>query len=375
MHTTAEAVLLAVLMMLPLCALTGPASAGGGKTPTDALPAWAMGPFVRLDKPVLSPTPNLTFRCPVSGRDVRWQSQNAFNPAPVVKDGKVHLLFRCDDESWWERGEHRMPTCRIGLAWSLDGRLFTCHPSPVLFPANDEFKRYEWPGGCEDVHIAEDGNGTYYLYYTTWNGQVDTMSVATSQDLLSWKKHGPVFAKLARDRVNGSRTGVVVTRLDKDGRLLPAKINGKFWMYYTHPSLLAESENLIDWKPTGRGVWTEARNANRPAAGSHESGAIALLRDDGILLMFNGQNWGGVAHPAGGWSLGQALIDRNDLLTVIEYMERPFLHAELAWEKEGYVPMTTVANGMVLFKREWLLYYGAADHCIGLAVHRGSPWR
>lgn len=322
-------------------------------------PAWAMGPFAKLDKPVLSPTPDSTFDCPIEKTRVRWERQNVYNPAVVVRDGKVYLLYRADDgpkKTAWGR------TCRIGLAWSEDGRKFTRYGKPVIYPDNDPWKKYEWEGGCEDVHVVEDEAGTYYVNYTTWTGTMDTMCVATSKDLVHWTKHGPAFARLAPDRVPGSRSGVIVTRQAGE-RLLPVKINGHYVMYYTHPSALAVSDNLIDWKPLGKSVWGGA-------GGSHESGAIALWREDGILLMFNAGGWAGVSLPPGSWTLGQALIDRNNLTTVLRQQDRPFLQPELDWEKKGFTDNATVCNGLVHFKGEWLAYYGAADRHIGLAVYR-----
>jgi len=46
----------------------------------------------------------------------------------------------------------------------------------------------------------------------------------------------------------------------------------------------------------------------------------------------------------------------------------PFLYPEYDWEKRGFTGNTTVANGLVHFKGQWLLYYGAADRVIGLAI-------
>ena len=40
---------------------------------------------------------------------------------------------------------------------------------------------------------------------------------------------------------------------------------------------------------------------------------------------------------------------------------------------KGYCSVpATVANGLVYFKGEWLLYYGAADRHIGLATCRSA---
>jgi predicted GH43/DUF377 family glycosyl hydrolase len=313
---------------------------------------WEMGPFVKHRAPILSPTPNSKFQCPVLGKEVRWEEQNVYNPAAVVRGGKVYLFYRADDKNTalkWGR------TCRIGMAWSEDGTNFTRHPTPVLYPDNDEWKKYEWEGGCEDLHIVEGEDGTYYMNYTTWSGSADTVSVASSRDLVYWTKHGPAFRKAGKI---GGRSGVVISKLAGD-RLIAAKVNCKYWMYYTHPCALAWSQNLIDWTPTGKAVWS---------GGGREAGAIALLREDGILLMTQGGH-----SSLGTWVLRQALIDCNDLTTLLKEQKEPFLYPEYDWEKKGFTGDTTVANTLVLFKGKWWLYYGGADRYIGLAVFAPKP--
>jgi predicted GH43/DUF377 family glycosyl hydrolase len=128
--------------------------------PLDASPEWAMGPFVKLEQPVLSPNPEVKFQCPMLGKEVRWEEQNVYNPAAVVRDAKVYLLYRADDKCWWKFGYEDQATSRIGLAWSEDGRRFTRHPTPVVFLDKDAFTRYEWPGGCQAVHVVEGEDGT-----------------------------------------------------------------------------------------------------------------------------------------------------------------------------------------------------------------------
>jgi predicted GH43/DUF377 family glycosyl hydrolase len=314
---------------------------------------WELGPFVKHPEPVLKPTRDSVFKCPIMGKEVRWEEQNVYNPAVIVRNGKVHLLYRADDRNpaiGWGR------TCRVGLATSDDGIHFTRHPAPVLYPDNDDFKQYEWEGGCEDLHVIEGEDGVYYMNYTTWratgSGEKDTMSIASSRDLVHWKKHGPAFRKNAPDKVFGSRAGVVLSRRDGE-RLLAAKVNNKYWMYFTHPCALAWSENLIDWTPAGQAVW---------GGGGHEAGAIALLRDDGILLMTQGGHY-----ALGAWTVRQALLDRKDMKTVLKEPKEPLLWPQYEWERKGMTGDTTVANGMAPFKGKWMLYYGAADTYIGHA--------
>jgi len=222
--------------------------------------AWEMGPFVKQRTPVLSPTPESRFQCPILGKEVRWEEQNVYTPAAVVRNGKVYLLYRADDKNpdlKWGR------TCRIGLAYSEDGINFTRHPTPVLYPDNDPWKKNEWEGGCEDLHVVEGEDGTYYMNYITWNGHGDTMSVATSSDIYHWTEHGPAFRKATPGNVAG-RSGVVVSRL-QGNRLIAAKINGKYWMYYTHPCALAWSDNLIDWTRADKSVCRGSRSTALPA--------------------------------------------------------------------------------------------------------------
>jgi predicted GH43/DUF377 family glycosyl hydrolase len=316
-----------------------------------------MGEFLKHPEPIIKPNPDYTFHCPILNNSVQWQVQNVYNPAAVVKDGKVYLLFRADDKTdhkFWPR------TCRTGLAWSEDGINFKIHPEPVLFPDNDGNKTMEWVGGVEDIHVIEGPDGVFYANYTAYNGNESHLCVATSRDLFHWTKHGDAFAQSEIENKMPNRTGVVVSEL-KDGRLVAKKINGKYWMYYSFPCALATSTDLINWEPINIGVspWKHQM--------SHEAGAIALYRDDGILLMYNASSYPGFLKR--GWQLGQVLVDKNDMHTAIEETKKPFLYPEKEWEVYGYISSTTVANGLAFYKGKWLLYYGGADRVIGLAIY------
>ncbi len=67
----------------------------------------------------------------MTGKPVAWEHDHTFNPAAVVRDGKVCVLFRSEDNSGEGIGAH---TSRLGLAESKDGLHFTIQPAPVLFP-------------------------------------------------------------------------------------------------------------------------------------------------------------------------------------------------------------------------------------------------
>jgi beta-1,2-mannosidase len=127
---------------------------------------WHLGPFTPRGGAVLATLPNARFACPVRGEEVRWAAKDVFNPGGVVRDGKIHLLVRAEDVVGRYAG-----TSRIGLATSADGTTFELEPEPVIFPANDAWQAWEWPGGCEDPRVVESPEGGFICLYTAFRRQ------------------------------------------------------------------------------------------------------------------------------------------------------------------------------------------------------------
>src|SRR4030095_6921156 len=152
---------------------------------TVSLGNWTLVPFTKVDSvnPVMEPG-NASFTCPVRKQKVAWEQKDVFNPAVAVRHDTLFLLYRAQDKIAKPDG-----TSRIGLAWSTDGMHFTRMHKPVLYPENDNYKKYEWQGGCEDPRLVEDSLGTYYMTYTAYEGKTARLFVATSTDLLHWAKH------------------------------------------------------------------------------------------------------------------------------------------------------------------------------------------
>jgi predicted GH43/DUF377 family glycosyl hydrolase len=131
------------------------------------LPDWAFGGFVRPAKvnPVISPDTSSRFLDPMTKKMVAWESNDTFNPAATIKDGKIVVLYRAEDKAGREIG---MRTSRLGYAESTDGITFKRKKIPVFYPGEDSQKAMEWPGGCEDPRVAVTEDGTYVLIYTQW---------------------------------------------------------------------------------------------------------------------------------------------------------------------------------------------------------------
>ncbi len=332
------------------------------------------------ENPILSADSTFMFFCPVKKEVVKWQKADVFNPAAVVKDGRIFLLYRCEDNPKASIGGR---TSRIGLAESTDGLHFKKYPTPVLYPDQDTFAQYDYLGGCEDPRVAMTANGLYVMAYTAWNGKTARLSIAFSRDLVKWEKKGPAFAKAYDGKFLNvwSKSGSMVTKFEKGQQIL-AKINGKYLMYWGENFVnLAWSENLYDWFPM-LDANNNFKGLIKPRMGKFDShltecGPPAVITERGIELFYNGKNLNDEGAdstlPKGTYSVGRVIFDLKNPEKVISRSEKPFLIPTLPHEKTGqYQAGTTFAEGLVFFKNKWFLYYGTADSFVGLAVANQS---
>lgn len=334
---------------------------------------WAMLPFQKVNdaNPILKADTGI-FVCPILKQEVKWEEKDVFNPAAVVRNGAVYLFYRAEDTIGKYNG-----TSRIGLAISTDGINFNRMREPVLYPKEDFMKIYEWEGGIEDPRIIENEMGTYIMTYTSYDGNLARLCVASSIDLLNWTKHGLLLKDKFTD--TWSKSGAIVGR-QKGNQVIAEKINGKYWMYFGDTDLfMATSDDLIQWQPVLDETGT-FKSVLKPRTGMFdsrlvESGPYALITESGILLLYNGMNLdsgGDTDLPGGAYCSGQALFDLNDPTLLIDRTTEYFLRPDQPYEIEGQVNQVCFIEGMVPFNGKWFLYYGTADSKIGVAVKAES---
>ncbi len=355
---------------------------------TDSTENWTLLPFTRIDSvnPVLKPGTG-SFIDPILKKNVLWEEKDVFNPAIVTREGKIYMLYRAQDKTGKPAG-----TSRIGLAVSIDAVHFTRMKAPVFYPDNDAYKKLEWTGGCEDPRVVADSLGTYYMTYTAFDGQTARLLVATSTDLLHWKKYGSVFAKAYNGKYadKWSKSGSIVSTY-KNGQAVATKINGKYWMYWGDTQIwTATSDNLIDWTPVEMKageqppVKLRSQAANMPQlkvvlptregkfdSDLVESGPPAMLTDKGILLIYNSRNmqaYGDKSLPDGTYTAGQVLFDKNDPTKILKRVSTYFMRPEKPYEITGQVNQVCFLEGLTQFKNKWYLYYGTGDSKIAVAV-------
>jgi len=350
--------------------------------------------FERVNEvnPIITPNHEATFYCPVKEQISKWKCVNTFNPGAIVRDGKVHLLYRADDDTQcpmqvgtWSGILH---TSRIGLAESSDGLHFEHKDTPVLFPDKDDELSYEWKGGCEDPRVVETEDGKYIMTYTQANHPCELkdwkaqLAVATSTDLVNWKKHGYAFAK-ANDGKFGrrwSKSGSIVCRLEDD-RLIATKVNGKYLMYWGEGDIhMATSDDLISWEPlldeSGEPIKIVEPRSGKFDSKLVEPGPPAIITKKGISLFYNGKNAienGCPEIAPRAYSAGQIIFDIDKPTSIIARSENCFIKPEKEFEKTGqYKDGTVFIQGLVHFQNKWFLYYGTADSAIGVAIYNGS---
>lgn len=273
-----------------------------------------------------------------------WESAGTFNPATILKDGKIVMLYRAQDVHG---------TSRLGYAESSDGIHFARRADPVLSPE----AAYEKDGGVEDPRLIQFGD-TYYLTYTGYNTKDAQLCLATSKDLIHWDRKGVILP---------AYKGNWNTGWTKSGAIVPEKINGKYWIYFlgTTPDKndqmgLAYSSDLIHW--------TEATQSpvlpRRPGQFDSrvvEPGPPPILTPEGIVLIYNSADDKLVYRTA------VAIFDRNDPRKVLYRSDAPIFAPAKEWEKVGQVPNVVFVEGMIQQGDRYLFYYGGADKYVGIA--------
>jgi len=296
------------------------------------------GPWSRAaEEPIFSP------------KGSTWESAGTFNPAVVIHNGKIVMLYRAQDAAG---------TSRLGYAESNDGIRFTRQPEPVLAPEAD----YEKDGGVEDPRLQKFGD-IYYLTYTGYNKKDAQLCLATSRDLVHWERKGVILPAYKGNWNKG---------WTKSGAIVPGKIDGKYWMYWLGTAADKTDQMGLSYS-TDLTRWTEATQTpvlpKRPGKFDSrvvEPGPPPILTSSGIVLIYNGADDNLV------YRTGVAVFDIHDPRKALYRSDTPIFSPDKEWERVGQVPNVVFAEGLVREKNRWLFYYGGADKYVGVAEARAK---
>ncbi|MDP2629710.1 MAG: glycosidase, partial [Candidatus Harrisonbacteria bacterium] len=240
---------------------------------------------------------------------------------------------------------------------SEDGETITYrHPEPIYLPREPfEQKKDGGNSGCEDPRISRIGN-TLYMCYTAYDG-VHVPRVAVSsisvRDFVrrAWNWSNPVL--ITPGEVD-----------DKDACLLPEKVGGNYVILHRVAShICADISPSLDFQPEQvnkcfevleprRGMWDGTKVG---------VGAPPIQTKAGWLLLYHGVSNHSV------YRVGATLLDLEDPTTVIARTADPIFEPQEEYEMKGEIPRVVFPCGAIVRDDTIFLYYGGADHVVGVA--------
>jgi predicted GH43/DUF377 family glycosyl hydrolase len=205
----------------------------------------------------------------------------------------------------------------------------------VIFPVTDSQSN-----GIEDARFVDFSNGggkLYYATYTAYSGRAIRSELIETADFLSFRM-SPLKGAASQN---------------KGMALFPRKIGGKYAMIARQDNenlYLIYSDDLHTWeggqailKPEFPWEFVQIGNCGSP-----------IELDEGWLLLTHGVG------PVRKYSIGAALLDKNDPSRVLARSREPLLRPRPS-EREGYVPNVVYTCGAIKHNDQIILPYAVSD--------------
>jgi predicted GH43/DUF377 family glycosyl hydrolase len=241
------------------------------------------------------------------------------------------------------------PTARLASSPRISRRISSPYGDQVELTFNPEeelSERVIFPvteaqsNGIEDARFVEfrdENRKTYYATYTAYNGRAIRSELIETSDFMSFRLT-PLKGAAARNKGMG---------------LFPRRIDGKYAMIARQDNenlYLIYSDDLHTWdggqailKPEFPWEFVQIGNCGSP-----------IELDEGWLLLTHGVG------PVRKYSIGAALLDKNDPSKVLARSREPLLRPERS-EREGYVPNVVYTCGAMRHNDQIILPYAVSD--------------
>lgn len=201
--------------------------------------------------------------------------------------------------------------------------------------------------GLEDMRLThfrhDDGSEEWLGTYTAYNGSQIQSEMLRTRD---WRAFDlvPMTGSAARNKGMG---------------LFPRKVNGKYMMIGRQDGeniFLIESDRLTHWDEgvkliTPKFPWELVQMGNCGPPIELEEGWLMLTHGVGAMRKY---------------SIGAALLDKNDPSKVIGRTSEPIL-AAASEDREGYVPNVVYSCGALRHGESIFIPYGVADSSVAFA--------
>jgi predicted GH43/DUF377 family glycosyl hydrolase len=172
--------------------------------------------------------------------------------------------------------------------------------------------------------------------------------IARSENLISWERIGAI--------VQGED--------NKDHVLFPKKINGRFAAFHRRwPDIwIAYSADLVSWPERDMAPIFGPRKNNWWDSRSVGSNGVPIETESGWLHFYHAYDEDQIYY------LSVCLLDLEDPARVIARPQEPIFHPKEIWEIRGDVKNVVFSCANIVVDGTLFVYYGGADHVIGLAT-------
>jgi predicted GH43/DUF377 family glycosyl hydrolase len=282
--------------------------------------------------PILSPT------------NREWENKLVANAGVLQLGDRTHLLYTAHGED----GIARLGYARLKNIDEVEERL----PYPVFSPG-------EWfeSNGVEDARLLVMEDRIFMLYA---GKDKDMARVCESHISISdfmenkwaWSRHRLILP-------------IMIGIHNRNATYFPRRFDGRLALLH-RPMTMAEnmwlsfSYDRVHWydhKEILKGRRFEWDDAKVGVAGP------PIELEEGWLLIYHG-----VEAKTWTYRLGCALLARDHPEIVLWRRDEPILEPEEDYELSGIVPNVVFSCGQAVIENKLVLYYGAADKVIGVAV-------
>ncbi|MFZ4457021.1 MAG: pesticidal protein Cry7Aa [Bacteroidales bacterium] len=318
----------------------------------------------------------------LSKTDLEFENEAVLNPAAIRIGDCVHLYYRAV-----RNGNHSsIGYCRLDGPLTISERW----DKPFMVPELD----FETQG-VEDARIVKIDD-LYYMTYTGYDGVNARGALATSKDLIHFKKQGMivphisyahfVFLVESAGKVNenyyhnhkfyyqASDPEEKILLWDKNIVFFPRRINGNLvFLHRIRPGIqLVSVKSLKDLTEEYWGDYFQNFQDHivMDPVMEHESdyigsGCPPIETEHGWLLIYHGvqDTNKGLIYSA----CAAALLDLDDPRKEIARLSYPLFTPEYQWELVGDVNNVVFPTGTAVFGDTLFIYYGAADSHIAVA--------
>jgi len=304
--------------------------------------------------------------------DLDFENESVLNPAIIKEGDMIHLFYRAVHI----RNYSSVGYCKLDTPLTVKERW----DKPLLAPA---FK-YE-AHGMEDPRMVKI-DGVYYLTYVAFDGDNALGALATSTDLIHFKKHGIIVPKIKYDDFDLYTQNKIVLNekylrynrgakvlADKDLVFFPRRVNGKLiFLHRIKPDIQVTA--VKELSELTEEFWVDYflhfdEHIFLTPKYAHEvsyvgAGCPPIETEHGWLVLYHGV----MDTPKGyEYSCCAALMELNDARKEIARLPYPLFKPELDYELAGDVDDVCFPTGTALVDDKLYIYYGAADELIACA--------